>query len=127
MDSLEAAREDTYDPQTHPILVEFKEQVLNSQEEEELCAVPGAEQDEESDVVMGQVDKGLKCPLTMVFYNNPVTSKMCKHSYSQEAIVAHIKRRQVVKCSLHIIIYGGFQRWFPVTERATWTIWLELD
>ena len=78
-------------------MVDFNELIRNSFEEEELCGDHDpAEDDDECDLVVGQVDKGLKCPLTMVFYENPVTSKACKHSYSQEAIIAHIKRRQVM-------------------------------
>ena len=61
---------------------------MNSDDEEET-----REGDVESDLVVGQVDKSFKCPLTKVFYEDPVTSTACKHSYSKSAIIAHIRQR----------------------------------
>lgn len=45
------------------------------------------------DVVMGQVQRSLICPLTKKFLEDPVTSKDCGHSYSRAAIMEHIRKR----------------------------------
>ena len=92
LERLKAAR-NSFDPMVHPILLDFKEKVQNSQEES-MEDIEVAEDDENGDVVLGQVDKSLKCPLTKMYLQHPVTSRVCKHSYSREAIIDHIKRRQ---------------------------------
>ena len=61
--------------------------------EEESEDEEGTEMDSQGDLVMGQVDKSLKCPITKAFLEDPVTSKVCKHSYSRAAIIAHIRQR----------------------------------
>ena len=71
---------------------DFTERVRAEEEEEEEEEI-----DEEGagggDLVVGQVDKSLKCPLTKVYFDDPVTSKVCRHSYSRDAILSHIKQR----------------------------------
>ena len=91
LDELQAARKATYNPSTHPIVMEFAERVRNQEEGEEEGEGEG--EDAEGDLVVGQVDKSLKCPLTKAFLEDPLTSRVCKHSYSSKAIHAHIRRR----------------------------------
>ena len=67
------------------------ERVRIEEEEEEEEEGEGA--GDTSDLVVGQVDKSLKCPLTKAYLDDPVTSKVCRHSYSREAILSHIKQR----------------------------------
>ncbi len=91
LDELQAARKATYDPRTHPIIMDFSERVRGGDEEEEGEEEEGGG---EGDLVVGQVDRSLKCPLTRVFLEDPVTSRVCKHSYSSAAIRAHIRQQQ---------------------------------
>lgn len=90
VDELQVARKATFDPKTHPILQDFSERVRTNEESSEE---EGPSDNDRQDVVVGQVDKSLKCPLTKVYFEEPVTSKVCKHSYSRAAIIAHIKQR----------------------------------
>lgn len=71
---------------------EFKDQILEGPEngEDEHVSEGGLE---DSEVVVGQITKSFKCPITRQFYEQPVTSKICHHSYSHDAIMEHIKRR----------------------------------
>lgn len=89
LDELQVSRKASYDPKIHPILQEFSERVRCFEEEESEDEM----MDSQGDLVMGQVDKSLKCPITKAFFEDPVTSKVCKHSYSRAAIIAHIKQR----------------------------------
>ncbi len=70
------------------------ERVRNIEDDSEQ-EVLGQNDADGTDLVMGQVDISLKCPITKVFYEDPVTSRTCKHSYSREAILAHISQRLV--------------------------------
>jgi len=92
LDVLKTSEKD-YDPWTHPILEEFKDQVLAGPYEGEQMCQEDAGGLEDSEVVVGQVTKSFKCPLTKQFYEVPVTNKICSHSYSQLAIRDHIKKR----------------------------------
>ncbi|KAJ6584851.1 hypothetical protein B0H19DRAFT_1015595 [Mycena capillaripes] len=47
---------------------------------------PGDESDDDDDVIMGGVTQEYKCPLMMTVLKDPVTSSVCKHSFSGEAI-----------------------------------------
>lgn len=92
LDELQASRKTSYDPKTHPIFQEFSERVRCL--DEESSEDEGMDVDSQGDLVMGQVDKSLKCPLTKAYFEEPVTSKVCKHSYSRAAIIAHIKQQR---------------------------------
>ena len=50
-------------------------------------------EDEDEDIVLGQVQRSFKCPLTRKYLEDPVTSAVCKHSYSRVAILEHIRKR----------------------------------
>lgn len=89
LDKLQASRKTSYDPNTHPIVQQFSERVREDDEESSEEEGSG---DEEGDLVVGQVDKSLKCPITKVYFEEPVTSQVCKHSYSKAAIIAHIRQ-----------------------------------
>ncbi len=80
-------------------------------EEEEGGRLATQEEGEDADIVMAQVSQGgrtlvpllkfvrvclqvqrsLKCPLTQQYMEDPVTSRLCSHSYSRTAIVQHIR------------------------------------
>jgi len=61
------------------------------------------DQDDELAVVNPKSsDKNIKCPLALVAMEDPVRSKVCKHSFSRHAIVNHLrssKRCPVPGCS----------------------------
>ncbi|KAJ7095970.1 hypothetical protein B0H15DRAFT_946513 [Mycena belliarum] len=46
----------------------------------------GDESDDDDDVVMGGVTQEYKCPLMMTLLKDPLTSSVCKHSFSGDAI-----------------------------------------
>ncbi|KAI8331005.1 zinc-finger of the MIZ type in Nse subunit-domain-containing protein [Chlamydoabsidia padenii] len=58
--------------------------------------------DDEDDVVIASTKKSLKCPLTTTWFETPVTSKTCKHTFSKEAIMGLILRSsmQAVECPM---------------------------
>lgn len=96
LEELQASRGVSYDPRTHPIVQDFSERVRcndSEEEEEEEGRGEGGGDPDQSDLVVGQVDKGLKCPLTKAYLEDPVTSKVCRHSYSRAAILSHISKR----------------------------------
>ena len=89
---LKGSQKDSYDPWTHPTLEEFKELVMVAQGGDENDDEDVA-MEEDSEVVVNQVTMSFKCPITKQFYVRPVTSKTCNHSYSQEAVQEHIRKR----------------------------------
>jgi E3 SUMO-protein ligase NSE2 len=54
--------------------------------------MPPLDPNEEDDIVMGARQVQLRCPLTMDLFEEPVTSKVCKHSFSKKAILQLIQR-----------------------------------
>ncbi|KAJ7175756.1 hypothetical protein C8R46DRAFT_989868 [Mycena filopes] len=46
----------------------------------------GDESDDDDDVIMGGVTQEYKCPLLMTTLKNPLTSSVCKHSFSGDAL-----------------------------------------
>ena len=80
-----------YDPKSHPRIVEFMQQVREGgdESEEEMDTQEG----DNDDLVLGHIQRSLNCPLTKKFYEDPVTSKTCNHSYSKAAILEHIRKR----------------------------------
>ncbi|GJJ77117.1 E3 SUMO-protein ligase NSE2 [Entomortierella parvispora] len=68
----------------------------------------GAEDEDEDDmeIVMtgvGGSSQSLKCPITTNYLEEPVTSSVCKHSYSKEAIMSLIRSRggHQCRCPVH--------------------------
>ncbi|ESK94950.1 hypothetical protein Moror_13955 [Moniliophthora roreri MCA 2997] len=47
---------------------------------------PGDDSDDDDDLEVGGVTQDFKCPLTLRQLENPVTSKVCGHSFSREAL-----------------------------------------
>lgn len=84
---------------------EFKRRVFAIEHKDE--DYPGAESffktrngDEEEELEMTYSTKrSLKCPITMMTFQNPVRSKVCVHVFSKEAIMEMINRNHgMVKC-----------------------------
>jgi len=58
---------------------------------------PGDVSDEDDDIEVGGVTQDFKCPITLTPLQDPLTSKVCKHSYSGAAIREYLSRG-VKKC-----------------------------
>lgn len=86
---LQSLKTQPYDPKNHSRIAQFvqvREGYDESEEEMETCDI-------DDDVVLGHVQRSLYCPLTKRYFEDPVTSKSCNHSYSKAAILEHIKKR----------------------------------
>ncbi len=79
----------TFDPMTHSKYVELR-RCLHEGDEDTSLRMCG-----DGDLVVDKVQRSLYCPLTKKLLEKPVTSKQCHHSYSQEAIMEHIRKRCV--------------------------------
>lgn len=77
-----------YDPKTHPSYVKFRKCL-----EDDDDSVSDVQGDSDDEIVVEQVQQSLNCPLTKRLLEAPVTSKVCKHSYSYSAIIEHIRQR----------------------------------
>ncbi|KAG0055465.1 hypothetical protein BGZ83_008470 [Gryganskiella cystojenkinii] len=73
------------------------------------ASIPGGgDEDEDDDMEIVETGAGsvqnLKCPITTNFLEDPVTSSVCKHSFSKEAILALIRNsggRGQIPCPSH--------------------------
>lgn len=102
-----------------PNYLEFREAIWNAQENDD--DMPNINKyfsdydSDEEDFVEEQVKESYKCPLTKQFYEDPVTSKICHHSFSRKAIMevlaSHGNR---MKCPIpacaHFLEQNGFER-----------------
>ncbi|CAO1615619.1 unnamed protein product [Parajaminaea phylloscopi] len=61
--------------------------------QDRLPAERGDDEDED-DIAVGGVKEDFKCPLTMALLVSPMTSTVCGHSYSKEAIEGYIEQCQ---------------------------------
>ena len=65
-----------------------------------LCKQLGEDEDEDDELAVVNDHgakhgaSGIKCPLTMAIMEDPVRSRVCKHSFDRHAIVAHLRRFQ---------------------------------
>ncbi|ORZ17335.1 zinc-finger of the MIZ type in Nse subunit-domain-containing protein [Absidia repens] len=57
---------------------------------------------DDDEVVIAATKKSVKCPLTTTWLDEPVTSKLCKHTFSKNAIFGLIRRSgdNVVECPM---------------------------
>ncbi|KAK9466589.1 zinc-finger of the MIZ type in Nse subunit-domain-containing protein [Lipomyces arxii] len=66
---------------------------------------------EDDDLVVAQVKQSLKCPISLKLYVDPVTSEICHHSYSKDAIMAMFVHKMVIDCPV-----GGCSRKLRKTD-----------
>ncbi|KAI0071700.1 hypothetical protein K474DRAFT_1693360 [Panus rudis PR-1116 ss-1] len=59
---------------------------------------PGDDSDEDEDIEVGGVTQDFKCPLTLMFLENPLTSQVCGHSFSAAAIRDYLGNKRSTKC-----------------------------
>ncbi|KAG6877751.1 hypothetical protein C0993_004254 [Termitomyces sp. T159_Od127] len=58
----------------------------------------GDESDDDDDLEMGGVSQNYNCPITLTLLVDPVTSNMCKHSFSKAAILQSFRGNEAIKC-----------------------------
>ncbi|EIN12623.1 hypothetical protein PUNSTDRAFT_60755, partial [Punctularia strigosozonata HHB-11173 SS5] len=82
----------------HEEYVKYKEAVWEVDHEEAMPPIndflPAEEGDDsdDEDLQMGGVTQDYKCPLTLTIMKDPLTSKLCHHSYSADAIREYLAR-----------------------------------
>lgn len=57
-------------------------------------------QESDEDMIIAETRESYKCPLTKQFYVDPVTSKVCKHSFTSDAIRSVLGRSLSIKCPI---------------------------
>lgn len=92
-ESAQAVSSQTFDPKTHPKYMEFKKYLSEGDDVESMLQDSG-----DGDLVVDRVQISLYCPITKKLLEKAVTSKLCHHSYSHEAILEHIRKRATPKC-----------------------------
>ncbi|KAG6896457.1 hypothetical protein C0992_008180 [Termitomyces sp. T32_za158] len=58
----------------------------------------GDESDDDDDLEMGGVSQNYNCPITLTLLVDPVTSDVCKHSFSRAAIFQSFRGNEAIKC-----------------------------
>ncbi|KAG5648282.1 hypothetical protein DXG03_004852 [Asterophora parasitica] len=58
----------------------------------------GDESDDDDELEIGGVSQNYNCPITLTPLVKPVTSRICKHSFSHDAIMQSFRRDDRVKC-----------------------------
>ncbi|KAF8073814.1 hypothetical protein FPV67DRAFT_769004 [Lyophyllum atratum] len=58
----------------------------------------GDDSDDDDDLEMGGVSQNYNCPITLTLLINPVTSQVCKHSFSHDAIMQSFRGSAPIKC-----------------------------
>ncbi|KAF8326967.1 zinc-finger of the MIZ type in Nse subunit-domain-containing protein [Cantharellus anzutake] len=78
----------------------FREDIWNARHPEEpmdpiINSIPREEGDEEDedDFEVGGTTQDLKCPLSLTLFEDPVTAKKCKHSFSKKSINEYLHGR----------------------------------
>ncbi|XP_011402477.2 PREDICTED: E3 SUMO-protein ligase NSE2-like [Amphimedon queenslandica] len=79
--------QDTRNVNTHPAVIEYK-RITEKEIEGERGALEGDE-----DLMMGQVQRSLTCPITLKDLEKPVKNTTCGHIYSKDAVLAHVRSR----------------------------------
>ncbi|KAG6866300.1 hypothetical protein C0991_006396 [Blastosporella zonata] len=58
----------------------------------------GDDSDDEDELEMGGISQNYNCPITLTLLVDPVTSEVCKHSFSKAAIMQSFRGSDVIKC-----------------------------
>ncbi|KAG2177158.1 hypothetical protein INT43_007815 [Umbelopsis isabellina] len=75
----------------HDAYADFKQRIWDVNHKDEEMPSSGDE-DGDDDIVIGRAKVSLRCPLTTVLFEDPVTSKLCKHSFSKHAIMQLLRQ-----------------------------------
>ncbi|XP_065183410.1 E3 SUMO-protein ligase NSE2-like [Sycon ciliatum] len=82
------------DIDSHRWNVEFRQKVYGGDGEAHgkgVATGDGAENDE--DLVISQVEVSTNCPITQKPFVEPVLNKDCRHTYTKEAILSHLRKK----------------------------------
>ncbi|KAI9490462.1 zinc-finger of the MIZ type in Nse subunit-domain-containing protein [Zychaea mexicana] len=88
---------------THDYYQTFRQEVweVNHRDEQIPDSDDGEDDDDDDDIAVNAVKQAVKCPITQTYLENPVTSRVCKHTYSKHAIMELIrKHRGRVACPI---------------------------
>ncbi|KAI8582849.1 hypothetical protein K450DRAFT_225103 [Umbelopsis ramanniana AG] len=84
----------------HDAYREFKQRVWDVHHNDEEMPLSEDENSDE-DIIVGRAKQSLTCPLTTVYFENPVMSKLCKHNFSYHAIIQLFPRNnQAIECPI---------------------------
>ncbi|KAH8551270.1 zinc-finger of the MIZ type in Nse subunit-domain-containing protein [Umbelopsis sp. PMI_123] len=84
----------------HDAYRDFKQRVWDIHHNDEEMPLSEDENLDE-DIIVGRAKQSLKCPLTTVYFENPVMSKQCKHNFSYHAILQLFPRNgQPINCPI---------------------------
>ncbi|KAI7871665.1 zinc-finger of the MIZ type in Nse subunit-domain-containing protein [Spinellus fusiger] len=83
----------------HERVLDFQQSVWNVHHPDEV--MPITQEGEDDDMIVGSTKLSLRCPLTTTWFEEPVTSHTCKHTFSKKAIVNMIvNSRGQVQCPI---------------------------
>ncbi|CAG8510851.1 9781_t:CDS:10 [Funneliformis mosseae] len=78
---------------------DFRQKIWEVKHENE--PMPPMNQNEDDDLVVGPQKESLHCPITTLLLDNPVTSELCKHTFSKDAIMQLMSRNgNVISCPI---------------------------
>ncbi|CAI2191482.1 1094_t:CDS:2 [Funneliformis geosporum] len=78
---------------------DFRQKIWEVKHENE--PMPPFNQNEDDDLVVGPQKESLHCPITTLLLENPVTSDLCKHTFSKDAIMQLMSRNgNVIPCPI---------------------------
>ncbi|CAG8777846.1 2923_t:CDS:2 [Gigaspora margarita] len=68
--------------------------------------IPPLDKEADDEIVMGKQKESLYCPITTLLLEEPVTSNVCKYTFSKNAIM------QLIRCNMNSVPY-------PMTSNYT--------
>ncbi|CAG8781632.1 3605_t:CDS:2, partial [Racocetra persica] len=70
--------------------IEFRQKIWDVNHPDET--MPPLDKEADDEIVMGRQKESLYCPITTLLLEEPVTSNVCKHTFSKDAILQLIRR-----------------------------------
>ncbi|CAG8788308.1 1587_t:CDS:2 [Gigaspora margarita] len=70
--------------------IEFRQKIWDVNHPDET--MPPLDKEADDEIVMGKQKESLYCPITTLLLEEPVTSNVCKHTFSKDAIMQLIRR-----------------------------------
>ncbi|RIB12350.1 zinc-finger of the MIZ type in Nse subunit-domain-containing protein [Gigaspora rosea] len=70
--------------------IEFRQKIWDVNHPDET--MPPLDKEADDEIVMGRQKESLYCPITTLLLEEPVTSNVCKHTFSKDAIMQLIRR-----------------------------------
>ncbi|CAO3633134.1 unnamed protein product [Cunninghamella blakesleeana] len=76
----------------HEKYKEFKQVIWSVKHPDEPMPMDDDNDDDNDDIVIAATKKSFKCPITTTWLEEPVTNKICGHTFSKAAILSLIRR-----------------------------------